>query len=177
MSAIEQTEVSLSMGLVVERRPSTHRWLRESWRPVAAYLVSGSPAADWTVLREAEGVVRYHAGTLPLTLHRSDTEPLRLNLMQEQPALFAVLRPEPGGEFPYRAHAITASPYDAQDFDDTGEDLIEKLPMPEAVAAFVQAFVELHHEDEPFRKRRRDRLDTEEQKFGKQPIFRPLREQ
>ncbi|MBL4598006.1 MAG: DUF3305 domain-containing protein, partial [Rhizobiaceae bacterium] len=47
----------------------------------------------------------------------------------------------------------------------------EKVAMPEAVAALIQAFVEEHHVDEKFIKRRRDKLDLEEQKFGKTPIF------
>ena len=92
MTSIEQTEVSLSMGLVVERRPSSHPWAEAIWRPVAAYLVSEQDIADWTVLRDADGVTRYHAGTLPLTLHRKDTEAMRLNLMLEQPELYAVLQ-------------------------------------------------------------------------------------
>ena len=43
--------------------------------------------------------------------------------------------------------------------------------MPEPIAAFIQAFVEEHHIEEKFIKRRRDRLNVEEQKFGKSPIF------
>lgn len=179
MTGIEQTEVSLTMGLVVERRPSSHPWADAIWRPVAAYLMSEQGVPDWTVLREADGVTRYHAGTLPLTLHRKDTEALRLNLMLDQPELYAILQEniERDSPFPFLPHALTASSYEAQDFHDSGDDIIEKLPMPEPVAAFVQAFVELHHHEEPFKKRRRDKLDVEEQKFGKMPVFKPLRQQ
>ena len=49
--------------------------------------------------------------------------------------------------------------------------VLGKVPMPEAVTAFFQAFIEAHHTDEEFRKRRRDRPDPNEQKFGKSPIF------
>lgn len=179
MTSIAQTEVSLTMGLVVERRPSKHPWADWIWRPVAAYLISDQGIPDWTVLREHDGVTRYHAGTLPLTLHRKETEALRLNLMLPEPELYAILREstDPASPFPYVAHAITASSYEAQDYQDTDDDVIEKLAMPEPVAAFIQAFVELHHAEEPFKKRRRDKLDVEEQKFGKNPVFKPLREQ
>jgi hypothetical protein len=37
----------------------------------------------------------------------------------------------------------------------------------------IQAFVEEHHVEEKFKKRRRDRLDVDEQIFGKNPIFTP----
>ena len=74
--------------------------------------------------------------------------------------------------FPMFPRIVTASSYEAQDYHDAGDDIIEKIAMPEAVAAFVQAFVEEHHVDVEFIKRRRDRLNTEEQKFGKTPIFK-----
>jgi hypothetical protein len=131
--------------------------------------------AAWVEMVRDEGYVRYHAATLPLTLHRKETEALRLNLMLDQPELYVVLQEadEPGSPFPYLPHVVTASSYHAQDFHDAGEDIIEKVAMPEGVAALIQAFVEEHHVEEEFKKRRRDKLDVEEQKFGKTPIFTP----
>ncbi|MCV6596862.1 MAG: DUF3305 domain-containing protein [Mangrovicoccus sp.] len=178
MNSIAQTEIALPMGLVVERRASAHPWAQWIWQPVAAYLIGESTPPDWSVLRQEGEVTRYHAGVLPLVLHRKDTEALRLNLMLPEPELYAVLQEsQDSGPFPYRPHAITASSYEAQDYHDSGDDLIEKLPMPEPVAALIQAFVEHHHHEVPFKKRRRDRLDLEEQKFGKMPVFKPLSQQ
>jgi hypothetical protein len=43
-----------------------------------------------------------------------------------------------------------------------GEDLVETAPMPEGLVAWVQAFVERHHVDQPFVKRKRKRVKGEE---------------
>jgi hypothetical protein len=50
--------------------------------------------------------------------------------------------------------------------------MVEAVPMPDDVAAWVREFAEAHFSPEPFRKRQRDRpAAIEEPKFGKVPIF------
>ena len=170
MRSINKREVALPLGIIVEKRKSSHPWGDWNWFPSAVFI--NPPQNDgWQELMRGEEFVRYHAATLFLELHRKDTEALRLNLMQSEPELYVVLQEDEEGEFPYKPHKVTASSYDAQDFHDAGDDIIEKVLMPEAVAAFIQAFVEEHHVEEEFKKRRRDRLDIDEQKFGKSPIF------
>ena len=175
MNTVERRQVSILLGIVVEKRKSSHRWADWVWRPVSVFQTDDRDAA-WAELLRKDNMVRYHAGTLPLTLHRKETEALRANLMLDVPELYIVLQEDEEGhpDFPWMPHVVTASPFEAQDYEDAGEYLIDKVPMSEAVAALVQAFVEQHHVDEEFRKRRRDRLDLEEQKFGKAPIFTPL---
>lgn len=169
---IENREVSLTLGIVVEKRKSSHAWADWVWKPVSV-LMNPPAGKNWEVLRISNDVTQYHAGIVHLVLHRKDTEALRENLMLPEPELYVVLREpaDPDEEFPYEPHSVTASAFDAQDSTDAGDDLVEKVPMPEAVAAFIQAFVEQHHIDEEFIKRKRDRLKLEEQKFGKNPIF------
>ncbi|MDG1240070.1 MAG: DUF3305 domain-containing protein, partial [Planktomarina sp.] len=62
----------------------------------------------------------------------------------------------------------TASPFEAQDYADTGEELVEKVPMPEGLVAWVRDYVEAHHEDQVFVKRRRDkeRVDLDQNGIG-----------
>jgi hypothetical protein len=46
--------------------------------------------------------------------------------------------------------------------------------MPPEVTAFVQAYIDRHHVDEPFKKRKRKRHDAEESGFGRPaPVDRP----
>ena len=173
MSSIEQREISISLGIVVEKRESAHPWADSIWAPVSAYLCDPG-GEDWRELARGDKFVRYHATTLLLTLHRKETEALRLNLMLPEPELYVVLQEndaDTDGRFPYYPKFVTASSYDAQDFDDADGNLMEKVAMPEAVAALVQAFVEEHHVEQKFVKRRRDEVNQEEQKFGKEPIF------
>ena len=42
--------------------------------------------------------------------------------------------------------------------------------MPEPLIAWIQRFVAIHHEEEIFIKRKRDKLDIRNEKFGQEPI-------
>lgn len=174
MKTVENREISIPLGIVVEKRKSTHPWGDWIWKPVAVFM-NAPEGVSWVEMIRGEDYVRYHAATLPLTLHRKETEALRLNLMLDEPELYVVLQDhgDTESQFPYEPHIVTASSYDAQDFHDAGDDIIEKVAMPEGVAALIQAFVEEHHVEAVFKKRRRDKLDVEELKFGKTPIFTP----
>ncbi len=174
MRLIEKREVSIPLGIVVEKQKSAHPWTDWNWVPKAVFL-NAEEGVEWREMMRGDDFIQYHAATLNLNLHRKDTEALRLNLMLEQPELYVVLRDneDPDSDFPWQPFLVTASSYQAQDHDDAGDDLIEKVDMPEALAALIQAFVEEHHVEEVFKKRRRDKLDVEEQKFGKVPIFEP----
>ena len=51
---------------------------------------------------------------------------------------------------------ISLSPYNIQDYEDCGEDQVEKLPLHGPIAVFVKDFVDFHFKPEPFKKRKRD---------------------
>lgn len=174
MNTVESWEVSIPLGIIVEKRKSTHIWADWNWTPVGV-IVKADPHADWEELRRDDNHICYLAATLFLELHRKDTEALQINLMLPEPELYVVLQENEDhkSEYPFVPHVVTASSYQMQDYMEAGDDIVEKVAMPEAVAALIQAFVEEHHVDEKFIKRRRDKLDLEEQKFGKTPIFAP----
>ncbi len=169
-------EETLPLGVVLERRDSDHPWQDFSWRPVG--VVPGAPALDptddWKLLRGGEGWKHYHCGTLTLSLFRKETEAYRLNLSQQPPSIFVVLREaeETDTIHDYVAFLVTASPYEAQDYLDSGEDIVEAVPMPPDVIAFVQGYVDEHHVDEPFHKRKRNRHDPEQESFARKPPVR-----
>lgn len=152
-----ERSISMPLGVVVERRELDNRWQRWAWRPVAV-LPGAPPVAEWRELMRGERVVRWHAATLPLQLYRTDTEAYRANLSGKVPAIYVGLRPEGGGTDRLAPFLVTASPYEAQYYPD---ELVEPVPMPDGLIAWVQAFVDRHHVDEPFRKRKRDRLEPE----------------
>ncbi len=175
-NSVEEWQVSIPLGIVVEKRKSDHPWADWIWKPVSVFMIPPDAPAQksgWQEMLREDDLVRYHAGTLDLVLHRKDTEALRSNLMLPEPELYVVLQDDEEGsnDFPFVPHVVSASAYDAQDLEDTGEEIVEKVAMPEAVAAFIQAFVEEHHVEEEFIKRKRDKLKIEDQKFGKEPIF------
>ena len=161
----------MPLGVVVERREIDNRWQRFTWKPVA--VIPGAPTIEaWRELARGDRFVRWHAATLPLELHRTETEAYRVNLSGRSPAIYVVLRKvEPseksaGNEIvPF---LVTASPYEAEGYLE-GEDVVEVTPMPEGLIAWVQAFVQRHHVEEPFVKRKRKRPkgdDGEEEPFA-----------
>lgn len=174
---------SVPIGVVVERREINHRWQKYAWR--AAAVLPGAaemdPLGEWKELArgEEDGAVwiQYHAGTLPLHLFRKETEGYRVNLSQTPPRVFVVLR---DGADAASTHdlvpvAATACPYEAQDYLDSGNDLVEVVAMPEGLAAYVQDYVERHHKDEPFKKRKRGPRVAEKPVFverGAAPVER-----
>lgn len=161
----------MPLGVVIRRSPSISRWARWAWKVVD--VLPGAPAADWRVLREEGDVTEYHAATLPLTLHRRETEAYKVALAMEPPSIYVVLRPlEPDDDTPEDAHdysvfLVTASSYEAQDYLDSGEEIVEQVPAPPGLVAWIRDFVETHHVEEEFKKRRRDRVNTDAQEDGK----------
>jgi hypothetical protein len=152
-----ERSIRMALGVVVERRELDNRWQPWAWKAVA--VIPGAPPVDtWRELVRGERFVRWHAATLPLELHRTETEGYRANLSGRVPAIYVVLRavqPSPstaGNDVcPF---AVTASPYDAEGYME-GDDLVEAVPMPHGLIAWVRAFVERHHVDQPFVKRKR----------------------
>jgi hypothetical protein len=71
------------------------------------------------------------------------------------------------GAPPFDVLLVTASPYEGQDYADSGEELVEKVPMSEGLIAWVRDFVLEHHQDEEFVKRRRDRKRVDLVEDGK----------
>ena len=165
LHAIVQKSVSIPLGIVIRKVPGVTRWVDHVWKAVA--VLPGAGPAHWKELRRDGDVFEYHAATVPLELFRTDTEAYLHGLSTKIPAIYVVMRESEGAD-PLDVVLATASPYEAQDYADTGEELVEKVPMPEGLVAWIRDYVEQHHEDEVFIKRRRDksRVDREENGIG-----------
>lgn len=142
----------LPLGVVIRRQPGVTRWARWVWRAVA--VLPGAGPADWHEMRRDGEAVEYHAATVTLEVHRSLTEGYRVALASNPPCVWVILRPVPG-ERGVEVHSVTASAYEAQDHLDSGEEIVEPVPMPPALVAWLSAFVERHHREEEFVKRAR----------------------
>lgn len=160
-----ERRISMPLGVVVERREIDNRWQPWAWKAVAV-LPGAPPVEAWRELARGERFVRWHAATLPLELHRAETEAYRVNLSGRAPGIYVVLRQTRPSERTagneVAPFLVTASPSEAEGYLQ-GDDLVEAAPMPEALAAWVRAFVERHHVDQPFVKRKRKRIKGEEQ--------------
>lgn len=156
---------SLSVGIVVERREIDHPWQSHTWHTVA--VLPGAPErAPWQALDSGPGWVRYHAANLPLELFGKETEGYKYNLSTPVPSVYVVLRAEEGSEHEVTPFLATVSPYEAQDYQDAGDDLVDAVAMSPEIAEWVGAFIERYHKDEPFYKRKRKRHDEDRADSG-----------
>ncbi len=153
--ALDERLATIPIGVVVRRTPGVTRWARWSWRAVA--VLPGAAPAEWRELRREGEAVEYHAATVELELHRALTEGYRISLAMTPPKVHVVLHPQPAADdgFPWRVHGVTASAHEALDRHESGEEMLEPVPMPPGLEAWIRAFCDRHHKEEPFLKRRR----------------------
>ncbi len=167
MSRIETWKRELQVGAVVRRTPGVTRWVKDVWKPVA--VIPGAPQAFWKELVREGEVVDYHAGTVTMDLYRADVEAYLVSLNMIVPSIWVILdrdetRQSPSGWF---VSAITASAYEAQDALDSGESIVEPVPIPESMAAWIKEFIDLHYVEEPFKKRQRNKTKVDLVEEGK----------
>src|SRR4051794_4024072 len=115
----------IAVGVVVERRKSTSRWIDFVWQPVG--VLPGMPdAAPWTVLSTSSDRTTYYAGPAEVALYRTDTAQYRDNLTSGAPSLWVVLRPT-GVDPAIELLAVTADPAEGESFTQAGDDIVEAV--------------------------------------------------
>jgi hypothetical protein len=65
--------------------------------------------------------------------------------------------------------SVTADPAEGEALTGAGNDLVESVPMPDAIREIVQRFVAEHHVEQSFFKRERDRSAPQSPATGPQP--------
>ena len=166
-------ELSIPLGVIIAREKISNPWQDYRWRPVSVFF-DAPTTPEWTELRKGPGFVHYHAATLILTLHRKETMAYRVNLANGEPSIYVVLRDdgEDSEGRPIDVHLLTASPFEAQSHGDLGFDFVEAVPMPDRLVGIVENYITVHHTDESFYKRKRDRASRpEDHKFGQEPLI------
>ncbi len=158
----------LQVGVVIERKESDNRWVDYTYKPVTVF--PGAPAKDphqaWTPLREGDGWVQFHAGTMPLELFRGETAGYRVNLSNVTPHVYIVLGPGiEAGDPEMVVQLVTACPYEAESYTEDSEQMVEGVVMPPEIASWVKTFCDTHHKDVPFKKRQRKSYDPRKGDF------------
>ena len=148
-------QISIPVGVVLRRSPGVTRWAKWHWKPAA--VLPGAAPANWQIMREEDGVTEYHASTLTLELHRKETEAYLATLTLEPPSIYVILRPAEDADHPHDVEpfAVTASAFEAQDYLDSGEEVVEPVPAPPGLIAWIREFTDAHHVEEEFIKRKR----------------------
>jgi Protein of unknown function (DUF3305) len=149
----------IPVGVVVERRKAASSWIDFVWRGIAV-LPDEPKMRSWTVLREQNEATLFYAGSAAIDLYRSETARYRENLATDAPCLWIVLSPSEGS-WPYVVSAVTADPAEAEAFTGAGANIVEAVPMPEALRNTIETFIAEHHVEREFVKRKQSRADPE----------------
>ncbi|MFV8571975.1 DUF3305 domain-containing protein [Marinobacter sp. SBS5] len=157
-SRTDQWRRELQVGAVVRRSPGVTRWARDVWKPVA--IIPGAPDAFWKELVHEGEVVDYHAGTVTMELYRADVEGYLVSLNMNVPSVWVIMDKDATSQSPsgWVVSTVTASAHEALDSLDSGESIVEAVPVPESLAAWIKEFIDMHYIEEPFKKRRRDEI-------------------
>ncbi len=172
MNAELATTEKFRVGVVIERRRSDNRWLDYTWHPIA--VIPGAPALDdpnqWRLMREGDGWSQFHAATMDIEIYRGETEGYRANLSSAPGHVYVVLaKGEEADEPDVVPFLITVCPYEAESYTESGEEIVEGVPMPPEIHAWVQSFIDTHHVDQPFKKRKRKPYDPRKGGFSRNP--------
>jgi hypothetical protein len=149
----------IAVGVVVERRKAQSPWIDFTWRPSS--VLAGTPdAPPWTLLSQDNDGATFYAGAAEIELYRTETGNYRDNLASGEAKLWVALR-STGVEPPFEVFAVTADPAEGEALSEAGSDLVDVVPMPNAVHAEIAAFIAEHHVERPFYKRKRERADPQ----------------
>lgn len=162
--------------VILLKEPVDNPWLDHRWRLVDMVLKDlnegqgDAPLKNIAVLplRENSGTEEGELFTAEtaIDLHHAEAEAYAENLASSDPSIYVVLRSDEVedevSEAGIRLVEVSLSPYHIQDYEDCGEDQVEKLPLAGPISDLVTKFVETYYQPEVFRKRRRDRVDTDE---------------
>lgn len=150
---------TIPVGVVVERTKGTSAWVDYLWRPTA--VLAGVPdTPPWSTLSDDGERATFYAGAANIELYRTETGNYRDNIGTGEPLLWVVLR-KTESEPPYTVFAVLADPAEGEAMTEAGNDLVETVAMPAPVQEVVAAFVEAHHVERVFVKRKRDRANKE----------------
>ena len=149
---------TIPVGVIVERTKGVSAWIDFIWRPAA--VLAGEPdTPPWTSSPTTASARRSMRARRDRTVSLRDDH-YRDNLAIRRRRLCGWCC---GRRTPSRltVAAVTADPAEGEGLTEAATDLVEQVPMPEAIRQLVAAFVAEHHVEQPFVKRKRDRADPE----------------
>jgi hypothetical protein len=175
----DEKHVLYGVRIIVERQPidniwKPHRWVIHDLLPLDRVSGDGTPPINDIPLVALRGnddeLSMLFTAEASLDMHRAEAEAYAENLASSDPAIYLVLRKnensddyddidddDADGRPEIHVAEVSLSPYNIQDYEDCGEDQIEKLPLQGPIAEFVEEFVKIHFQPEPFKKRQRDK--------------------
>jgi hypothetical protein len=149
----------IPVGVIVDKVKADSPWIDHLWVPKA--VVIGLPdAAPMTLVAKSAGAESYFVGSANLVFSIGDTGNYRDNLMSGAPQVWIVVRAE-DADGTVTLVMVTADPSEGEAHAESESSIVQPVPMPPEIAARLAAFVETHHVEREFFKRKRDKTDID----------------
>jgi hypothetical protein len=159
----------------------SHKWLVNDLIPLNVTSGSGYPPINDVrifplindISVEDKSNNNLYVAEASIDLHRSEAEGYAENLQSSDPSVYIVLRDGDLSEdfseinskreddIDIHLAEVSLSPYHIQDYEDCGEDRVEKVPLYGPIADLLEKFVEFHFHPEEFKKRKRDKKNID----------------
>ena len=163
----EGSDSTRDVGVVLARRSVDNPWIDHVWA-VHAALHPAPETAPGTLLSAEQAMTLVYAGPATIELFVAETGNYRDNLQSGAPSLWIAARSRSDGATPEFVR-VSADPTEGEAFFESGSDVVAALPMAPELVEWVSAFVEAHHVERVFLKRKRDRKDGGSRHGGDRP--------
>lgn len=182
----ENKHILIAVKIIFEKKLLKNKWQSHEWEIhdlVLMDMKSGDgyppinnveilPLRHFEKDRKKNNLENYFFAEASIDLHRAEAEAYAENLQSSDPAIYIVLREGfyddeieesfEDSDIDVHLAEVSLSPYNIQDYEDSGEDIIKKVPLDGPISELLEKFVEQHFKPEEFIKRKRDKAKIDE---------------
>ena len=176
-----------AVRIILERKEidniwQSHKWVVNDLIPLNVSSGEGYPPINdvriYPLLKDLKKNDNHdnnlYVADASIDLHRAEAEGYAENLQSSDPSVYIVLRDgdlidgsveeedNPNNLVDIHLAEVSLSPYSIQDYEDCGEDRVEKVPLYGPIAELLEKFVNFHFHPEEFKKRKRDKKKIDE---------------
>ena len=165
----------------IDNQWESHKWIVNDLIPLDVTSGEGYPPINDVKIRPLLNDVSRHnsdnknlfVADASIDLHRAEAEGYAENLQSSDPSIYIVLRDgdvieenekksDEKRNIDVHLAEVSLSPYHIQDYEDCGEDKVEKVPLYGPILELLNKFVSIHFHPEEFKKRKRDKKNIDE---------------
>ena len=158
----------------------SHKWIVNDLIPLDVTSGEGYPPINDVRIRPLVNDIslqdnneNLYVAEASIDLHHAEAEGYAENLQSSDPSIYIVLRDgdllddneeddDENNNIDIHLAEVSLSPYNIQDYEDCGEDKVEKVPLYGPIAELLNKFVDVHFHPEEFKKRKRDKKNIDE---------------
>ena len=182
----ENKHILIAVKIIFEKKILNNKWQSHEWEIHDLVLMDMKAGDGYPPINNVEilplrnfdeektnnDLKNYFFAQASIDLHRAEAEAYAENLQCSDPAIYIVLREGlyddeiqesfEDNDIDVHLAEVSLSPYNIQDYEDSGEYIIKKVPLDGPISELLEKFVEQHFKPEEFIKRKRDRAKIDE---------------